>query len=231
MRSRVNKRVLTIGGLLALFGVVLGVAYYILTGGSLGGLGGSGAKKAATIAEALAPKPDDIGLGDPNAPIRMVEYASSGCVHCAHMAKETIPKVKENYIDKGLVYYVLRDFPLDGVAAAASLIARCLPRERFYPFMDLLFRNQPAWHSAEVADFRVALAALAGQAGLSPEAVESCLKDEAALARMQKGRDLAETILKVNSTPTSFINGEIVEGAAAYSEFDAKFKALLSAKP
>ncbi len=57
------------------------------------------------------------------------------------------------------------------------------------------------------------------------------MKDEAALARMQKGRDLAETILKVNSTPTSFINGEIVEGAAAYSEFDAKFKALLSAKP
>ncbi|MFO1236718.1 MAG: thioredoxin domain-containing protein [Alphaproteobacteria bacterium] len=186
---------------------------------------------AADVRAVLALTPDDIGMGDPNAPIKLIEYASSGCGHCAAFHIETIPSIKKEWIDKGLVYYVLRDFPLDGVAAAASLIARCLPRERFYPFMDLLFRNQPAWHSAEVADFRVALAALAGQAGLSPEAVESCLKDEAALARMQKGRDLAETILKVNSTPTSFINGEIVEGAAAYSEFDAKFKALLSAKP
>ena len=121
---------------------------------------------AADVRAVLALTPDAIGMGDPNAPIKLIEYASSRCRHSEAFHIETIPSIKKEWIDKGLVYYVLRDFPLDGVAAAASLIARCLPRERFYPFMDLLFRNQPAWNRGEVADFRVALAALAGQAGL-----------------------------------------------------------------
>ncbi|MBL9012445.1 MAG: DsbA family protein [Alphaproteobacteria bacterium] len=179
----------------------------------------------------LALRPDDIGMGDPNAPIKLIEYASSGCGHCAAFHIETVPRIKQDWVDKGLVYYVLRDFPLDGVAAAGSLLARCLPKERFYPFMDLLFRNQRVWHGPDVPDFRKALTDLAGQAGLSPEAVESCLKDQAALDRMQKERDLAVEILKVSSTPTSFVNGEIIEGAAAYSEFEAKFKALMPAQP
>ncbi len=231
MRSRVNKRVLTIGGLLALFGVVLGVAYYILTGGSLGGLGGSGAKKAATIAEALAPKPDDIGLGDPNAPIRMVEYASSGCVHCAHMAKETIPKVKENYIDKGLVYYVLRDFPLNNIAAGGSLIARCLPKDKFYAFMDVLFTNQHMWHSPDVPDPKEALIELARRAGLSREQAEACLSNKEALARMNEILTEAVDVLKVQGTPTTYLNGERFDQAADYEALDKKLQELLAKKP
>ncbi len=177
-------------------------------------------------AAALAIAPDEAGIGDPNAPIKLIEYASAGCGHCAAFHIQTMPDIKKNWIDKGLVYYVLRDFPLDGAAATASLIARCLPNERFYPFMDVIFRNQPAWHSPTVPDIREALIELSRHAGLSREQVEACLKDQAKLDKMVKGRDDAEKILHVNSTPTMFVNGEMMQGAATYSEFEAKFKAL-----
>lgn len=177
------------------------------------------------VEKALALKETDIGMGDPNAPIKLIEYASTGCGHCAAFAIETMPKIKVEWIDKGQVYYVLRDYPLDNVAAGASMIARCLPREGFYPFMEVLFRSQPEWHKQEGAID--ALATLARRAGLSRAQVESCLKDEKVLKQIQDSLNEAKNVLAVNSTPTMFINGEVVQGAAAYSDFEAKFKAAL----
>ncbi len=177
------------------------------------------------VEKALALKETDIGMGDPNAPIKLIEYASTGCGHCAAFAIETMPKIKAEWIDKGQVYYVLRDYPLDNVAAGASMIARCLPREGFYPFMEVLFRSQPEWHKQEGAID--ALATLARRAGLSRAQVESCLKDEKVLKQIQDSLNEAKNVLAVNSTPTMFINGEVVQGAAAYADFEAKFKAAL----
>ena len=177
------------------------------------------------VEKALALKETDIGMGDPNAPIKLIEYASTGCGHCAAFAIETMPKIKAEWIDKGQVYYVLRDYPLDNVAAGASMIARCLPREGFYPFMEVLFRSQPEWHKQEGAID--ALATLARRAGLSRAQVESCLKDEKVLKQIQDSLNEAKNVLAVNSTTTMFINGEVVQGAAAYADFEAKFKAAL----
>lgn len=177
---------------------------------------------------ALAPKSDDIGLGDPKAPIKFIEYASAGCPHCAAFAIGVMPDIKKNWIDTGKVYYVFRDYPLDNVATYASMIARCLPSDKFYPFMDILFRNQPAWHTDKV-DPKEALVELSRRAGLSREQVESCLKDQAILDRITKSREEAESALKVDSTPTMFVNGERMVGAIPYNEFEAKFKAALPA--
>lgn len=179
----------------------------------------------ATVAGALALKDHDIGMGDPNAPIKLIEYASAGCGACAAFHIQVMPKIKEEWIDKGHVYYVLRDFPLDFVAAGASMIARCLPRDGFYPFMDILFRNQTEWHKQEGAID--ALATLARRAGLSRSQVESCLKDQTVLKQINASRDEASNTLGVEATPTLFVNGEKVAGAAAYAEFDARFKAAL----
>lgn len=179
----------------------------------------------STIEAALAIKPHDIGMGDPNAPIKLIEYASAGCGACAAFHIRIVPSIKENWIDKGQVYYVLRDFPLDSVAYGASAIARCLPPEGFYAFMDILFRNQPEWHKETGAVD--ALATLARRAGLSRAQVESCLKDEKVLKQIQDSREEASNVLAVNSTPTMFVNGEKIEGAAAYADFEAKFKAIL----
>ncbi len=222
-----NNRVLTIGGLLALVAVVIGAAVYIFMTADKGA---SGTAIASTVEEALAPKPDDIWLGDPNAPIKMVEYASSGCVHCAHMALQTMPKVKENYIDKGLVYYVLRDFPLNNVAAGGSLIARCLPKEKFYAFMDVLFANQNLWHSPDVPDPKEALIELARRAGLSREQTEACLANKEALARMNEILTEGTNVLKIQGTPTTFLNGERFNEAIEYEALDKKLQELLAAK-
>lgn len=177
------------------------------------------------IEKALALKEHDIGIGDPNAPVKLIEYASAGCGHCAAFAIETLPKIKADWIDKGQVYYVLRDYPLDNVAAGASMVARCLPREGFYPFMEVLFRNQPEWHKNEGAID--AIAGLARRAGLSRAQVESCLKDQKVLKQIQDSLDEASKVLAVSSTPTMFVNGKIVTGAAAYADFEAEFKAAL----
>lgn len=179
----------------------------------------------SAVAQALALKDHDIGMGDPNAPITMIEYASSGCGACAAFHIQVMDKIKAEWIDKGQVYYVLRDYPLDNVAAAASMVARCLPRDGFYAFMDILFRSQPEWHKQDGAID--AIATLARKAGLSRAQVESCLKDEKVLKQINESRDEASKVLTVNSTPTMFVNGEKIEGAAAYADFEAKFKAAL----
>jgi protein-disulfide isomerase len=223
-----DNRYLAAGGVGALMVGVVAAAFFFLTPQAART---QDLPANTTKEQVLALTEFDIGLGDPNAPIKLIEYASSGCGHCAAFTIETLPKIESEWIDKGIVYYVLRDFPLDNVAAAASVIARCLPKERFYPFMDILFRNQQVWHSPETADPKEALIELSRRAGLSREDVESCLKDQSALDRIQKTRDEASNILQVNSTPTMFINGEMIEGAAAYSEFETKFKALQPAQP
>ena len=218
----VNNRILTIGGLVLLLAGVIGAAVYIL-------MRTSSAEGTATLSveEVLAPKPYDIGMGDPNAPIKMIEYASTGCPHCAAMALQTIPKLKEAYIDTGKVYYVLRDFPLDNVALGASMIARCLPADKFYAFMDVLFANQAMWHSPTVADPREALIELSRRAGLSREQVDACLKDQKKLDEINESLTHASDVLKVQGTPTSFINGEMIDHAMPFEELDAKLKTLL----
>jgi len=224
----VNNRVLTIGGLALLFLAVIGLGAYIVLKPAADA---TNPAIASTPEGALALKPDDIGMGDPNAPIKMIEYASSGCPACAAMAMQTIPKLKTAYFDTGKVYYVLRDFPLNPVAVGASLIARCMPKEKFYPFMDLLFANQKLWHSQETTDPKEALIELARRAGLSREATEACLKDQTIYTRLSEIQKEAVDVLKVQGTPTTFLNGEQFEDAPTFEAFDAKFKAMEAALP
>lgn len=188
-------------------------------------------KSAATpdqTAAALATKPGDIGIGDPNAKVKWVEYASSGCSHCADLSLKVLPELKAEYMDTGKVYYVMRDFPLDGVSAAASLIARCLPKDKFYGFMDILFAEQANWHSEEVKDFKAALLAMAEKGGLTNEQAEACLQDQAKFDEMKAILEEADTVLGVQSTPTNFINGTKIEGAAPADHFRKAIDAELA---
>lgn len=180
------------------------------------------------IAAALAPKPGDIGIGDPNAKVKWIEYASSGCPHCAHLALEILPTLKSEYMDTGKVYYVLRDFPLDGVAAAASLIARCLPKDKFYAFMDILYAGQDQWHSPEIKDLKAAVIAMAAKGGLDEKAAQACLADQAKFDEMKTILTEASDVLKVESTPTNFFNGTKLEGAAPIEDFRKALDAELA---
>ncbi len=185
---------------------------------------------AVAKAAALALKETDIGIGDPNAPVKWIEYASAGCPHCADLSLNILPQLKAAYFDTGKVYYVLRDFPLDNVAASATVIARCLPRDKFYPFMDKLFASQPSWHGPDATDPKAVLLGFAAEQGLDEAGVDACFKRQELLDQVIGGLTEAEKSLGVNSTPTSFIGDETVVGVITPDAFKEILDKAIAAK-
>ena len=170
---------------------------------------------------------DDRILGNPDAPITIIEYASLTCPHCAHFANEVLPELKKKWIDTGKVKLVLRDYPLDEPALRAAMVARCAPPDRFYAYVDTFFGAQEKWVTAR--DYRDALARLVKLGGMSREEFDNCLKNTALENKIVEGRLIASKELDVNSTPTFFINGTKFTGAPTVEEFD-KVLSGLSAK-
>jgi protein-disulfide isomerase len=169
----------------------------------------------------------DMALGPANASVTITEYASMTCPHCATFAKEVFPKIKSEYIDTGKVRYVFREFPLDIKAAAGSMLARCIAKDdsgKYFAVIDMLFRQQNDWASKNTAE---TLGRIGKQAGLSQQAVEDCLKDQALLDKIAADQKYASEVLKVDSTPTFFINGDKIKGETSFEEFDKRIKSLL----
>jgi len=169
----------------------------------------------------------DMALGPATAAVTITEYASMTCGHCAHFNETVFPKIKSEYIDSGKIRYVFREFPLDIKAAAGSMLARCIAKEdagKYFAVIDMLFKQQNDWVAKNTTE---TLTRIGKQAGLSGQAVEACLKDQALLDKIAADQKFASEVLKVTSTPTFFINGEMVKGATSFEEFDKKIKALL----
>jgi protein-disulfide isomerase len=160
---------------------------------------------------------DDRILGNPQAPITIVEYASLTCPHCAHFANEVLPELKKEWIDTGKAKLVLRDFPLDEPALRAAMIARCAPPGRFYAFAETFFASQDKWVGAR--DYREALARLAKLGGMGKDEFDACLKNTSLENSIVEQRLIASKELDVNSTPTFFINGSKFTGAPTAEEF------------
>jgi len=167
---------------------------------------------------------DDRILGNPDAPITIVEYAS---LTCPHFANDVLPELKKKWIDSGKAKLVLRDYPLDEPALRAAMIARCAPPDRFYAYVDTFFAAQDKWVMAR--DYREALARLVKLGGMSQDEFDNCLKNTELENKIVEGRLVASKELDVNSTPTFFINGTKFAGAPTVEEFD-KVLAGLSAK-
>jgi protein-disulfide isomerase len=137
------------------------------------------------------------------------------------------PKIKSEYIDTNKIRFVFREFPLDIKAAAGSMLARCIAKDdsgKYFAVIDLLFRQQEGWVMKNTTE---ALVRIGKQAGLSQQQVEACLQDQALLNKLEADRKYANDVLKVNSTPTFFINGEMVKGEQSFEEFDKRIKSLL----
>jgi protein-disulfide isomerase len=169
----------------------------------------------------------DMALGPADASVTITEYASMTCPHCAAFNEAVFPKIKSAYIDSGKVRYVFREFPLDIKAAAGSMLARCIAKEdsgKYFAVIDMLFKQQNDWVSKNTTE---TLTRIGKQAGLSQQAVEACLKDQALLDKIAADQKFASDVLKVNSTPTFFVNGEMIKGETSFEEFDKKIKPLL----
>ena len=169
----------------------------------------------------------DMALGPANASVTITEFASMTCPHCAAFNETVFPKIKSEYVDTGKVRYVFREFPLDIKAAAGSMLARCIAKDdagKYFAVIDMLFRQQNDWVIKNTTE---TLTRIGKQAGLSQQAVEDCLKDQALLDKIAADQKYASDVLKVDSTPTFFINGEKIKGETSFEEFDKRIKPLL----
>jgi protein-disulfide isomerase len=169
----------------------------------------------------------DMALGPADAAVTITEYASMTCPHCAAFNKDVFPKLKTEYIDTGKIRYIFREFPLDIKAAAGSMLTRCIANgdsQKYFAVTDMLFRSQNDW---VVKNTTETLTRIGKQAGLSQQQVEACLKDQALLDKIAADQKYASDILKVDSTPTFFINGEKIKGETSIEEFEKRINPLL----
>jgi len=166
-------------------------------------------------------KPDalpDMVLGNDKASVTVIEYASMTCPHCANFQQSTFPELKKRYIDTGKIRYIFREFPLDNLAAAASMLARCAgkdDKEKYFALVDTLFHQQRQWAVEKPIP---PLLAIAKQAGFTEQTFNACLANQQILDGIESVRKRAVDTFKVQSTPTFFINGTAYPGAMSIDE-------------
>jgi len=168
---------------------------------------------------------NDNVLGDPKAPIGIVEYASLTCPHCAAFHNATLKKIEETYVKEGKAYIIYRDFPLDRYAFQASVLAHAAGKKRFFAVLAILFEKQAEWTSA--SDPTAALIAIGKRVGVSKSKFEAALADEKLGESILTDRLVGANEYGVRATPTIFVNGERYEGDRDFETMDSFFKSLI----
>jgi protein-disulfide isomerase len=187
-----------------------------LSGGALLLPGSRAAAQSVAVADLMVPPSlGDMSLGKADAPVTIVEYASMTCPHCAHFHETTYPELKKRYIDTGKVRFIFREFPLDPLAAGASMLARCAGKDKYFPLIETLFQQQRQWAVEKPIP---PLMAIVKQAGFTEQSFNACLSDQKMLDALNAERGRAADKFGVNSTPTLFINGKVQKGGATIEE-------------
>jgi len=180
---------------------------------------------AQTVEELMRPGPlPDLVEGKADAPVTIIEYASMTCPHCANFHKTTYAALKTKYIDTGKVRFIFREFPLDELAVAASMLARCAGGEKALAMIDVLFASQDKWATRNPVPI---LQQMARQAGITEKAFDECLKDQTLYNNIMAVRERGSKEYKVESTPTLFVNGKMQKGGATIEELDKIIAPLL----
>lgn len=174
---------------------------------------------APAAAEIAYPGPGEaeMTLGDPNAPVKVIEYASMSCPHCAAFHIEKFALLRTQFIDAGIVHFTFREYPLNEPAIAAAVLARCAGRSRFFPFVEAMFRQQDSWLNAP--DMIASLSQIGRVGGLTAAEFETCLSDRALVDGILAVRLTGEQQFQVQSTPTFIVNNVRVEGNLPWEEF------------
>ena len=229
-----------------LIAAVAGVA--AIGGAALWGVGNDASKSvggfdAASAQEAGAAAPvdveafkaagyavGDIALGDPNAPVTIIEYARLTCPACGAFHTETLPKLKEKYIDAGKVKLIVREIYVDARGLTAVAISRCNGPDGYHGFLDVFFQRQSDWMNVQNMEELMAKVKPIGRlGGLSADRIDACVGDEAFLQHLIDTSNAQADADKVQRTPTLIINGTEYEGA--YYDFDALSAAIDAALP
>lgn len=180
--------------------------------------------KTVDLTDLLTPPAEgDMTMGPDTAKVTIVEYASASCPHCAAFNNEQFGKLKMDYIDTGKVKFIFREFPHNDQAMAAFMVARCSPKEKYFPLIDIFFKTQQKW----VPDAFVQLKDIAKQTGMAEADFEACLKNEKVAKAIFEVRDKADKSYGVTGIPTFFINGKTYDGERTYDAMKAFINPLL----
>lgn len=216
--------------LAAIAGVALigAIAAYVLLGtnDSTAGIENTSSQKTEVRA-------DDMAMGNKNAPITIIEYAAPTCPHCAHFNQTVFPQLKADYIDTGKVYYVFRVFPIAASDGAVESIARnCLPKDKYFQYIDMMFRNQDKWDPENgITDVRGGIIQVGRIAGLSPAQIDQCMTDTKTQERINRNAEEASKKFDLHGVPAFIVNGTLWRaGGANWEELKEKIDATLAGK-
>lgn len=163
-------------------------------------------------------------VGDPEAPVTIIEYASMTCPHCRTFHLEVYPVIREKYIDTGIAKMYFREFPFDPAAAAAFMLAECAGEDKYFSMIDVLFEQQSVWKSGKVIDELLKIAKLAG---FTQESFNACLKNQQLLDNVLAIQKKAAEDYGVDATPTFFINGTRYSGGMSAEDMGEVIDSLV----
>lgn len=180
------------------------------------------------MAEVLKPGPlPEMAMGDPKAPLTIVEYMSMTCPHCAHFHEVTLPAIKEKYVDTGKVYFIIREFPFDPAATAAFMLARCAPPEQSLAFVSMFLKQQRSWAAPADGDVRGAMLQMSKLAGFTQESFEACLTNAKLAADVGAVQQRGAKDFGVASTPTFLMDGKAYSGDMSVDTMSALIDSLM----
>ena len=172
----------------------------------------------------------DMTMGDPNAPVTLIEYAMFTCPHCAAFTKDVLPQIKADYIDTGKVKLVFREVYFNKPSLWAAMIARCAPADRYFGIADLLFSTQNNWVTvADEKEMLQKLYSIGRQAGMSDAQMDACMQDRGLAEGLVAAYQTHAKADAIDATPTFIINGEKLVGENTYDDIKAKLDAALGA--
>ncbi|MEQ8193897.1 MAG: DsbA family protein [Rhodospirillales bacterium] len=167
-------------------------------------------------------------MGNPDAPVTIIEYSSLTCPHCMAFHRDTLPELKKTYIDTGKVKLIYRDFPFGGLAMAAAMMARCAKPERYFGLLEILFRSQAEWTRGDQP--LANLSRIGRLAGMPDSDVQACFQHRDLWQAIKNQAKSAEQKYQINSTPSFVINDRTVSGALPFEEFKKIIEAELAKK-
>jgi len=221
-----NRTTVLLGIIAAALLAVAGFGWYVYSGGDDDA---PPLKPAVDSAAPVISAAYERTLGSPNAPLKLIEYAAPMCPVCARFDMNEFPKLKAQYLDTGKVYYIFRVFPIGNPDYGVEGIARCLPKDRYFAFIDMMYRNQEKWDpdGHEIPDVRAAMIAMAGTAGMPADQAARCVGDQDTIAKTTQIAQDATVRFGVNGTPSFIMDGELVYSGEYPWD---RLKALLDAK-
>ena len=169
---------------------------------------------------------EEKSLGKPDAPIKMIEFASLTCGHCARFHNEVMPTIKEKYINNGKIFFTYKDFPLDKFALKASIISRCSGNKNYFSFLDVFYKKQSSWTRSQ--DPFKSLLKIAKIGGLKDEEIKVCVGNKSIEDGLLKDRLQSSKRYDITATPTIYLNGKKYTGDLTLEALELKINSLLN---